>query len=118
VNENSCPLPPFSTLKRSQKPIRPRKKAPVTVGKHTGKVRLSGQALEDLRERVYKRDGGRCQWPRCGVWLPLYGSVFNRAHMAHIKSRGASGSDELLNVRLLCYAHHAEEHGNPRPATE
>jgi hypothetical protein len=95
------------SLRRSKPLSRaPKRKAQVRVGKHTGKIRLSGAALEKLREQVYRRDEGRCQWKGCGVLLPLYGSVFNRAHMAHIKSRGASGSDELANVRILCPEHH------------
>lgn len=96
---------------RRYTPLRGKRKQPeVRIGKVTGKIRLSGAALEHLRERVYRRDGGRCQWKGCGVLLPLYGSVFNRAHMAHVSSRGASGSDVISNVRILCFAHHSEEH--------
>jgi 5-methylcytosine-specific restriction endonuclease McrA len=101
MSEFSVPMPKFSSISRKAK-----RKPQVVIGRVTGKVRLSGQALEDLRKRVYRRDGGRCQWKDCGIWLPFYGSVFNRAHMAHIKSRGAGGSDELSNVRLLCPCHH------------
>ena len=100
-----------SPLKRSTKPIRARKHAQVRIGKVSGTVRLSGAALERLREKVYQRDGGRCQWALCGVWLPLYGSVFNRAHLAHLLSRGAGGSDTEANTRILCPQHHlGDEH--------
>jgi hypothetical protein len=94
------------SLKR-RKPLSrfPKRKPLVRVGK-LGIVRLSGMAMEELREKVYRRDQGRCTWADCGVWLPLYGSVFNRAHLAHIKSRGAGGSDTEANTRILCPAHH------------
>jgi hypothetical protein len=97
MTDFSVPMPRYSSVKPSRKPIRARKKAEVRIGKVTGKVRLSGAALECLRQRVYRRDGGRCQWKDCGVWLPLYGSVFNRAHMAHIVPRSTGGSDTEAN---------------------
>lgn len=102
----------YVPLKRKTRlsPVGKKRKAEVRVGKHTGKVRLSGMALEALREHVYYRDGGRCQWQGCGEPLPLYGSVFRRAHLAHKQSRGASGSDTAENTRILCYTHHTEEH--------
>lgn len=107
------PLRRSGYLKRYKR-IRPRRRRPeVRVGKHTGKIRLSGMALEQPRERVYLRDDGRCQWRKgkpdaCGVWLPFFGSVFTRAHMAHKRSRGASGSDIETNCRILCYTHHID----------
>lgn len=88
-------------------PIRQRRSTPeVRIGKVSGKVRLSGDAIERLREMVYRRDGGRCQWRGCGVWLPLFGSVFNRAHLAHKQGRGAGGSDTPENTYIACYTHH------------
>lgn len=93
-------------------PLRARRNRPeVRIGKVTGKVRLSGLAIEALREKVYYRDGGRCQWDGCGKPVPLYGSVFTRAHLAHIVSRGAGGSDTPDNTRILCPPHHLiDEH--------
>ena len=85
--------------------IRPKVKPLIRVGK-TGTIRLSGAAMEALRERVYERDEGKCQWNGCGLLLPLYGSLFTRAHLAHVKSRGAGGSDTEANTRILCPAHH------------
>ena len=106
-----CPLPPYSSLKRSRKPIRAKKKPLVRIGKVSGNVRLSGAALEALRDRVYERDRGCCQWEGCGKLLPKYGSVFTRAHLAHIVSRGAGGSDTAENTRILCPPHHLiDEH--------
>lgn len=102
---SNFPLP-YSSLRRSRKPIRPRKKAEVTIGKVSGKVRLSGAAMENLREIKYRKALGRCEWPECGKLLPLYGSVFTRAHLAHIQSRGAGGSDSEANTRILCPPHH------------
>jgi len=119
MNENSCPMPPYSSLKRSQKPIRPRHKPAVRVGKVSGTIRLAGPAMEALRERRYKKDGGRCTWEGCGIWLPLYGSVFNRAHLAHVLSHGAGGGDTIENTRIRCFHHHIEvEHikGQKSPA--
>ena len=95
-----------SPLKR-RTPLRARRNKPeVRIGRVTGKVRLSGAALEALRDRVYERDRGRCQWEGCGKLLPKYGSVFTRAHLAHIVGRGAGGSDTPENTRILCPIHH------------
>lgn len=99
-------IPRSSSLRRYTR-LRPRRNKPeVRVGKVSGTVRLSGDAMERLRKRVYDRDGGRCQWPGCGIGLPLYGSLFNRAHLAHKKSRGAGGADTEDNTHILCPAHH------------
>lgn len=105
---NSCPLPRRSSLKRSTKRIRARKHPQVRIGKVSGKIRLSGASMERLREKRYEIDGGKCTFKGCGIWLPLYGSVFNRAHLAHIKSHGAGGSDTLANTRIRCFHHHVE----------
>jgi len=92
--------------------IKPRRNKPeVRIGKVTGCIRLSGAALEALRDRVYARDRGSCQWPGCGKLLPKYGSVFTRAHLAHKVSRGAGGSDSEANTWILCPVHHlVDEH--------
>ena len=49
---------------RRKKPLSrfPKRKPAERVGRVTGCVRLSGDAMEHLREHVYYRDGGRCQW--------------------------------------------------------
>lgn len=79
------------------------------VGK-LGIVRLVGNDMKALRERVYDRDGGRCQWKAngasCGLWMPKDGDLYTRAHLAHIVSRGAGGSDTEENTRILCWRHH------------
>jgi len=87
--------------------LRARRNRPeVRIGKVTGCIRLSGSAMEALRERQYRKAGGCCQWEGCGKPLPLYGSVFTRAHLAHLTSRGAGGSDSEANTRILCPPHH------------
>lgn len=75
-----------------------------------GRIRLKGKALAELRLACVTRDRGRCR--ECHVrvsdelpdWHPL------KYHMAHIKSRGASGWDVLENVRTLCGDCHRKEH--------
>jgi hypothetical protein len=113
VTDFSVPMPARSSLKRSSKRIKPKRKPQVRVGKVSGTVRLSGAAMERLREQRYEIDGGRCTWKQgevdaCGIWLPLYGSVFNRAHLAHILGHGAGGGDTIENTRIRCFHHHIE----------
>ena len=77
------------------------------VGK-TGRLRLKGQALADLRRRVFTRDGWRCA-------ICFTACSWTSGHLAHIQSRGAGGSDTEENTRLLCGDCHRAEHGNPLP---
>ena len=73
-------------------------------------IRLKGDDLKMLRLQCLQRDRGRCR--ECHVrvsdslpdWHPL------KYHMAHIKSRGANGSDTIDNVRTLCGDCHRKEH--------
>ena len=98
-------------LKRSTKPIRPRKKAPVRVGKVTGKVRLWGDAIDMLRRECWERDRGVCQ--SCGIstyWEARFDGDPQAFDMAHGKSRGASGSDAIDNVETYCHECHMREH--------
>lgn len=75
-----------------------------------GNVRLSGKDLGELRKACLKRDKSKCR--ECGdsvsdsfpAWHP------KKAHMAHIKSRGAGGADVIGNVRTLCGECHRAEH--------
>lgn len=87
----------------------PRKRLKPRTHKFT--VRLRGLALTKLRFDCWMRDGRRCK--ECGVlthWEPRFPTDPDAYDMAHIKSRGAGGSDELSNVRTLCHACHMEEH--------
>jgi 5-methylcytosine-specific restriction endonuclease McrA len=72
------------------------------VGK-TGRLRLKGKAMDALRWRVFQRDRWQCQ--ECGRECS-----WEAGHLAHIKSRGAGGSDTEENTRLLCMACHQAEH--------
>ena len=96
------------SLRRSQKPIRARKKAQKRVGRVSGTVRLSGAAMEALRRSGMRSIVVAAHGRDAGSVLPLYGSVFNRAHLAHIKSHGAGGGDTLENTHIRCYHHHIE----------
>jgi hypothetical protein len=79
-----------------------------------GRIRLKGEPLMMLRLACLQRDRGRCR--ECHVrvsdslpdWHPL------KYDMAHIKSRGAGGSDTLENVRTLCHQCHTKEHNGNR----
>ncbi len=69
-----------------------------------GIVRLYGKDMETLRRLVFERDGYQCQWKDCGAVVGWDGP--RAGHLAHIKSRGAGGSDTLENTRCLCFIHH------------
>ena len=100
----------YSTLKRYT-PVKKRRTHPETrVGK-TGTIRLTGKALEVLRRDCWLRHNETCQC--CGERV-YFESRFDgdpQAYdMAHIKSRGAGGSDVLDNVQCLCHSCHMKEH--------
>jgi 5-methylcytosine-specific restriction endonuclease McrA len=83
-----------------------------------GIIRRTGKDLEALRTECFWRDDGFCV--KCGKPVrddvPDYAP--NKYDMAHIKSRGAGGSDVLSNVEVLCHACHQKSHncgGNPLP---
>jgi 5-methylcytosine-specific restriction endonuclease McrA len=81
-----------------------------------GIVRCTGKDLADLRLACWERDKGRCQ--ECGEALyyqPRFGGDPLGYDMAHIKSRGAGGSDVLENVRCLCHQCHMLEHSGKLP---
>lgn len=79
-----------------------------------GRIRLTGEHLAWLRRACWLRDEGFCRVCRCmtnpdaPAWAP------NKYDMAHIKSRGAGGSDTLENVRTLCHKCHMREHNAGR----
>jgi 5-methylcytosine-specific restriction endonuclease McrA len=81
---------------------------------HTGKlgiVRLTGPDLAKLRRDCWERDKGLCQ--NCGI-PTLYNARFDgdpiAYDMAHIRSRGAGGSDVLENTQALCHSCHMKKH--------
>ena len=74
-------------------------------------VRLIGKALHELRRLCWERDKGICQV--CGYptyWTPRFAGDPQAYDMAHIKSRGAGGSDTLDNVKTLCHNDHNLQH--------
>jgi len=77
------------------------------------RVRLSQSHLKVLKQMKWKQAGGLCE--ECGEWVPLLDNgvfdVFTCAHLAHIRSRGAGGSDTPENTRILCPKCHMGEHG-------
>jgi len=80
-----------------------------------GRIRLRGPALTALRKLCWARDRGVCQ--ECGCllfWEPRFPGDPRAYDMAHIKSRGAGGSDVIDNVRALCHADHMREHNKGR----
>ena len=66
------------------------------------RLRLEADAYEELRQRVLRRDGWRCQW--CGV----------RCHVEvhHKEFRSHSGDDTEQNLITLCTTCHQQVHGN------
>ena len=74
-------------------------------------VRLKGKELLWLRFECYARDRLTCQ--DCGVkvhWMARFAGDPEAYDMAHIKSRGAGGSDTLDNVVTKCHRCHLLEH--------
>jgi hypothetical protein len=75
-------------------------------------IRLRGAALLRLRWQCWIRDLKHCV--ACGCltfWQARFDGDQAAYEMAHVRGRGASGSDVLENVRVLCSACHREEHG-------
>lgn len=81
------------------------------------------QEKEQLRQFVYDRAGGRCELhldARCirGV-LPWAGSVFERAHLVHLRARRRSGwhTDRLALGCFHCHIEIVHGRGAYIPAT-
>ena len=66
------------------------------------RLRLDAQPYEDLRMRVLRRDGWRCQ--SCGTMLNL--------EVHHKQFRSRSGEDSEENLIVLCSACHKGMHGH------
>lgn len=68
--------------------------------------RLDPVAYENLRQRVLRRDGWRCQ--SCGTMSNL--------EVHHKQFRSHAGDDSEENLITLCFVCHASVHGqNTRP---
>jgi 5-methylcytosine-specific restriction endonuclease McrA len=70
------------------------------------------------RERCWARDRGVRRACGCLLfWEPRFSGHPRAYDMAHIRSRGAGGSDVIDNVRALCHACHMREHSNGKRRT-
>jgi 5-methylcytosine-specific restriction endonuclease McrA len=66
----------------------------------SGRLRLDPVSYEDLRQRVLRRDGWRCQ--SCGAMTNL--------EVHHQQFRSHSGADSEQNLMTLCSDCHAAIH--------
>lgn len=75
-----------------------------------GRVRLKGEKLAALRRACFYRDNGKCA--DCGKQVKLNADDADplKMDMAHIVSRGAGGSDELVNTKCMCHRCHMKQH--------
>lgn len=72
---------------------------------------LTPREKTEVRRRVYHRARGRCELKFEGICLgdidlPFDGGLYERGHLAHIKSRGASGAFTEANTRWACWRCH------------
>ena len=67
------------------------------------KRRLPYELWQEVRRRVWQRDGGLCQGPYCRDRPPL---PLDGCHIDHLRS-GKLAGNELTNLRVLCPACHA-----------
>lgn len=67
----------------------------------SGKIRLNGREMGELRQNAFARSEGRCEnsfeGKRCATRI-YWGSF----HLSHIISRGRGGSDIPSNVLACC----------------
>jgi 5-methylcytosine-specific restriction endonuclease McrA len=64
------------------------------------RLRLDPQFYQELRERVFERDGWRCQ--HCGSLSEL--------QLHHIQARSQLGNDAEENLITLCVQCHMQAH--------
>ena len=74
-------------------------------------IRLNKKDRAELRRLQWEKQLGRCAV--CGMPVNLKGdSIFNTAHLSHIKSVGAGGGDTEENTCIKCFSCHCDiEHG-------
>jgi 5-methylcytosine-specific restriction endonuclease McrA len=76
-----------------------------------GIVRRYGRDMSALRSNCWDRCRGLCEDCFSAMFFnPRFDGDPRAYDMAHIKSRGAGGSDVLENVRGLCHSCHMKEH--------
>ena len=88
-------------LKRSPLRTKPKRQRKPSALKPDVPVRLTGLAMQRLRIDALARSGGFCEMERAGkrCMEPI---SWESMELAHIKSRGAGGSDTLDNVLASC----------------
>ena len=76
-------------------------------------IRLYGKAKTEFKRGLYlNRAKSRCE--TCKKPVPLAGTVFQIAHLSHIKSYGAGGGDTEDNCLIECYKCHIEGRHGPK----
>jgi 5-methylcytosine-specific restriction endonuclease McrA len=63
-----------------------------------------GYIAAHVKRAVWKRDGGRCQWPVSGG---VCGSTY-QVEFDHRKARALGGGAAVEDIRLLCKSHNLE----------
>jgi hypothetical protein len=80
------------------------------------RVRLDGREMAELRQNAFARSGGRCEnsidGKRCKTRITWMWS-----NLAHLESRGRSGSDVIENVLMTCWECHDADTQNRRKLT-
>jgi hypothetical protein len=92
-------------MKRRSLPIRRTPVRKVRPGTRRGQPTKEHKGV--ARFVAYEQAGGRCELslhPQhlSGV-LPYTGDIFERAHLVHVRSRGAGGTWEPENLKIGCY---------------
>ena len=101
-------LKSYTPIKRTRMKPKFRSRETETVGKYSGKVRLYGKALTDLRQRVYERAGGWCELMIAkDCWRS---TTWDAGHMHHKRHRSLGGSDTMRNCVWSCPSCHRKEH--------
>jgi len=59
-----------------------------------------------LRQFVYKRDGGKCQY--CGAEVELYKCHIH--HVVELVANGGCGTNHPTNLKVVCVGCHKKEH--------
>jgi len=73
------------------------------------KRRLPQELWEAMRQRVWERDGGRCQGPYCRDAQPL---ALETVHIDHRVPVSAGGTNASSNLRTLCRRCHVLRAGH------
>lgn len=78
-------------------------------------VRLFGRAKQKFKHKLYfDRANRRCETCKPAKFVPLTGTVFEIAHLSHIKSYGAGGGDTEDNCLIECYDCHINARHGPK----